>query len=213
MVYGNHRGKVKLHGSGGLCKVFVPAVYPSEYENQPSMIPWCEPAQPLSVTGRDGIGVFQYPDIESTVWVFFEGGDINHPVMFCGTLGSGANFQSGKRIIQTKKYKITIDDNADPAVLIAIDGNVTATINGDLTANVDGDLSATITGSSAITCPTTVITGDVTVVGTISGTTVLGETITASGALTGLSVTAGVLDLGSHVHMVGAVESMGPIEP
>ena len=82
---GNYRGIVKMHGEKGYCKIYFPGVYPSTYESNATILPWAEPAQPLFVGGGISNGVFQYPDIGSTVWGFFEAGNINKPIFFASS--------------------------------------------------------------------------------------------------------------------------------
>lgn len=86
---GFYRGKVIQRSSNkhGLLKIWIPGVYPEEWEDQPSMLPDAEPASPLFAGCNNGNGMFSYPNIGSTVWCFFQNEDQNFPVYFAATYG------------------------------------------------------------------------------------------------------------------------------
>ena len=86
---GFYRGKVVQRSSNkhGLLKIWIPGVYPEEWEDQPSMLPDAEPASPLFAGCNNGNGMFSYPNIGSTVWCFFQNEDQNFPVYFAATYG------------------------------------------------------------------------------------------------------------------------------
>lgn len=86
---GFYRGKVVQRSSNkhGLLKIWIPGVYPDEWEDQPSMLPDAEPASPLFAGCNNGNGMFSYPNIGSTVWCFFQNEDQNFPVYFAATYG------------------------------------------------------------------------------------------------------------------------------
>ena len=103
----------------GRIKIFVYGVYPDSYENVPEKLPWCEPAMSIfggytSNMGNSSVetGICAVPKKNSTVWVFFDGDDINFPVYFAvsqsgeGWLASHEN----QRVIQTEGVKIIIDE-------------------------------------------------------------------------------------------------------
>ena len=86
---GFYRGTVLKHLDNGFCKIWIPGVYPDEwnsYENA-DKLPSAEQASPLSFGANSGSGVFSYPNIGSTVWCFFANDDQNLPVYFAATLG------------------------------------------------------------------------------------------------------------------------------
>ena len=86
---GFYRGTVLKHLSKGFCKIWIPGVYPNEwnsYENA-DKLPSAEQASPLSFGTNSGLGVFSYPNIGSTVWCFFANDDQNLPVYFAASLG------------------------------------------------------------------------------------------------------------------------------
>lgn len=67
----------------GRCKVYVYGVYDEKFkEEKGQYLPWAEPSQPLFCGGHGKNGTFQCPDMDATVWVFFESGDITRPIMF-----------------------------------------------------------------------------------------------------------------------------------
>ena len=88
-LYGFWRGKVLKHLSNGKCKIWIPAVYPKEWNSyeKADLLPDAEQASSLSFGANNGNGVFSYPNINSIVWCFFERGDQNCPVYFASTLG------------------------------------------------------------------------------------------------------------------------------
>lgn len=88
-LLGFYRGKVLKHLSNGFCKIFIPSVYPEEWNNYENAdrLPSAEQASPISFGCNNGLGVFSYPNIGSVVWCFFANGDQNLPVYFASTLG------------------------------------------------------------------------------------------------------------------------------
>lgn len=74
---GFFRGKVvKRSPDGhGYVKVFIPGVYPDNYETDFENLPNAEPAMPLFAGCCNGNGMFSYPNIGTAVWCFFANGD------------------------------------------------------------------------------------------------------------------------------------------
>lgn len=74
---GFYRGTVLKHLSNGKCKIWVPGVYPAEWNSygNADLIPSAEQASPIAFGANHGNGVFSYPNIGSIVWCFFERGD------------------------------------------------------------------------------------------------------------------------------------------
>ena len=100
------RGQIVKHLPAGRVKVFVPGVYPDEFQDQPDRLPDAELASPLMAGGVGGSGVFSYPDVGSVVWCFFMDDDVNYPVVFAQTLGSRqAQIQYGKAASELKNGK------------------------------------------------------------------------------------------------------------
>lgn len=86
---GMYRGIVLKHLSHGFCKIWIPGIYPEEwnsYENA-DMLPSAEQASPISFGTNTGLGIFSYPNIGSVVWCFFANNDQNFPVYFASSLG------------------------------------------------------------------------------------------------------------------------------
>ena len=81
-LFGFYRGKVVKHCKDGFCKVFIPGIYPDEFENNPDALPDAEQASPLFGGGTQGNGMISIPDVNATVWCFFQNGDQNLPVYF-----------------------------------------------------------------------------------------------------------------------------------
>ena len=88
-LFGVYRGKVLKHLSNGFCKIYIPSVYPEEWNNYENAdkLPSAEQAASLFGGTNNGNGVFSYPNISSTVWCFFANNDQNYPVYFASTLG------------------------------------------------------------------------------------------------------------------------------
>ena len=86
---GFYRGTVLKHLSNGFCKIWIPGVYPDEWNSYATAdnLPSAEQASPLSFGANSGSGVFSYPNIGATVWCFFANDDQNCPVYFASTLG------------------------------------------------------------------------------------------------------------------------------
>lgn len=86
-LVGLYRGKVIQHLPHGRLKVYIPAVYPQKWENQPDMLPPAEQLTPLFAGSSQGNGVFSYPNIGSIVMCQFINGDQNYPLVIGATLG------------------------------------------------------------------------------------------------------------------------------
>lgn len=163
MFNGMYRGIVKDHGDNGYCKVFVPSILPREYENTPNKLPWCEPAQPLMMNSSTG-GMFQYPEIGESVWVFFMSGDVNKPVMFATSLGSKFTTTPKKFVIKTDTFIMEVDDTSATTNISINTLNVSAKVNvtGDVDIRGKLTVSGTIDSGADITSGGDVITKKVT---------------------------------------------------
>lgn len=81
--YGNYRGIVVDNNdplTNGRCKINVFGVYD---ELKSGELPWATFADPF-MGGLQGYGSSLIPEVDTHVWVFFEGGDVRHPVYFAG---------------------------------------------------------------------------------------------------------------------------------
>lgn len=162
--YGNYRGIIKKHGTSGLCKIFVPGVYSENFAINIENLPWAEPCQPLFAGGALNNGVFQYPDIDSTVWLFFEAGNINLPRFFATTNASKTKFiediisieyNNLKIILDSKNNKITISTEGSDGI-VEIDASsfivnaINTTVNSTNTNMNAENTNITSTNTSSI---------------------------------------------------------------
>lgn len=118
---GFYRGIVKDNKDPlcqGRVKVYVLGIYPSTFENYPEKLPWAELSMPVFGGGytTKGVsvetGVSSVPRIGAPVWVFFEQGDQNFPIV-AFQINSGPGWISEHRrqhVIATENIKIVIDE-------------------------------------------------------------------------------------------------------
>jgi len=105
--FGKYRGEVVNNIDPlrtGRVQVSVPAVFGSE------RMAWAMPCAPLS---GNGIGIFSVPRMGAHVWVEFEGGDPDYPILAGGFWTTGevpGNGLPTTTIIKTDSVAITIDD-------------------------------------------------------------------------------------------------------
>lgn len=105
--FGKYRGEVVNNVDPlllGRVQVAVPAVFGDQ------RMAWALPCAPLS---GNGIGIFTVPRIGAHVWVEFEGGDPDYPILAGGFWTAGevpGNGLPTTTIIQTDSIRITIDD-------------------------------------------------------------------------------------------------------
>lgn len=78
--YGFYRGVVLQCLNYGFCRIQIPGIL-EPTKGDINTLPLAEPAQSLG-GGRDNNGKFMYPDLNSIVWCFFEGGNLERPVYF-----------------------------------------------------------------------------------------------------------------------------------
>ncbi len=111
----------------GRCKVWVPSVFPEEYQDKPKYLPWAEPAySPFG--GCVETGINSVPAVGAIVWVFFESGSHMSPVYFLSTQGGDNWFaeHSKQHVIKTDSVEVIIDENP------------TATYNGENISSLSG---------------------------------------------------------------------------
>lgn len=84
---GLYRGKVVQHLNAGRLKVFIPGLYPDDWENKPQYLPVCEQCTPLFAGNVDGNGMFSYPNIGTTILCMFANNDQNYPIAIGAILG------------------------------------------------------------------------------------------------------------------------------
>lgn len=84
---GLYRGRVVKHLEHGILKVYIPDIYPSEYESNPDKLPDAEVMVPLFGGNLDFNGVFSYPNVGANVVCQFLNGDQNLPIVVGATQG------------------------------------------------------------------------------------------------------------------------------
>lgn len=86
---GFFKGKVIKHLSFGRCKVWIPGVYPDDWNNfeNADKLPTAEQISPLFGGSNRGNGVFSYPNLGSVVICGFYNEDQNMPFFFGSILG------------------------------------------------------------------------------------------------------------------------------
>lgn len=92
--YGFYRGQVVQCLNNGFCRIRIPNIL-EKLNDDINTLPLAEPAQ--AIGGGSDItlsGTFTYPDINSIVWVFFEGGNLERPVYFATSNVSSPNWAS-----------------------------------------------------------------------------------------------------------------------
>lgn len=159
---GMYRGIVLKHLSRGKCKIWVPGVYPDEWQYPENFdrLPDAEQASPISFGTNEGLGVFSYPNINSIVWVFFQNDDQNMPVYFAAALGgqNAADQWSNVRIkpnvypedayvhkIAVKNSNITIYETGVIKVETTDGRNQSCTLSMDDHGNIIIESTSTIT--------------------------------------------------------------------
>lgn len=124
--YGKYRGKVTNNVDPmnlGRVQVTVPSVYGSD------QLSWAMPCVPYA---GNQVGFFMLPDIHTSVWVEFEGGDPSYPIW------SGCFWENGelptdatspaKKLIKTTGILLKFDDTSgNGGVQLKTDGSVTNT--------------------------------------------------------------------------------------
>jgi hypothetical protein len=133
-------------------------------------LPWAVPMQPVGSGAGAGYGIFSVPEVGSTVFVMFEGGDVYQPV-YIGSAPDGVhglpsekntNYPN-RRIIKTKAGIVVYIDDTDQKIRIThptgkyvemnISGDVIIdaadiTITGSGEINIDGVGDVNITGAT-----------------------------------------------------------------
>lgn len=129
-------------------------------------LPWAVLAPSLFVGSGTSYGVFSVPEINTFVFVFFEAGDINQPIVFAeaptatkGLPDSRLSNYPAKKVLRTKNgVEISIDDSngniaiSSPGQLnIIVTGNVNLVTSGNANIEASGDI--TIKGATVSTNP------------------------------------------------------------
>ena len=170
---GMYRGVVvDNEGTKGRIKV---KIYPMMEGLDVDSLPWAMPAMPVPYGGGT-TGIYALPNVGSTVWVFFEGGDIFSPIYFASAPAGDdwhAEAVNGVLIITTPSgHTLKVDDNKKKVVVA---------ISGDAEVTVAGAAEITVADKADITCGGECkITGDKIKIDGGSGD--------LSGVITGLSI-------------------------
>ena len=142
---GIYRGVVVNNGDPlkrGRCKVFVPGVYPDEFADgwdiktkatAPSgesfygfRLPWAEPMQPLFCGGFAQNGLIQYPDVGTFVWVMFDSGNMQNPVIVGVIPQSEAEFKNDHCLMRYGDMTIDFDRETNTIAIDAPNIKMTA---------------------------------------------------------------------------------------
>ena len=106
-LYGKYRAKVlkiKDPEKRGRIKVMCPKVY-GDYES-----PWCLPCVPFAL---DDGGFYKVPSIDEMVWIEFEEGDSNYPILV------GGLWQESNSPLNSKVY----DEEIDKHLILKTEGH------------------------------------------------------------------------------------------
>lgn len=105
--YGKYRGEVVSNLDPmmqGRVQVTVPAVFGDE------RMAWADPCAPFA---GNGVGFFSLPPVGAQVWVEFEGGDPDHPIVAGGFWGLGEVPGDGlptTTVLKTGSITLTLSD-------------------------------------------------------------------------------------------------------
>ncbi len=91
--YGFYRGIVVQCLNNGFCRIRIPDILECN-DGDINTIPIAEAAQTLGGGGDTNSGTFTYPAVDSIVWCFFEGGNIERPVYFATSNAKSAMWDS-----------------------------------------------------------------------------------------------------------------------
>ena len=129
--HGNYRGMVVSDydpNVKGKVKIYVPGVYPEELAENPSTLPWAEPAMSLfggswtneregdlnSETGVTSIPHSSKMPLEGAqVWVLFEQGNWMRPIYFAACQGGDGwhSEHNNQHVIKTDNVRVRVDEN------------------------------------------------------------------------------------------------------
>lgn len=105
--YGKYRGTVTNVNSDGRIRAYVPAVLGDQKTG------WCMPCVPYA--GKDAAIAF-LPEVDSGVWIEFEGGDVSCPIWtgcYWHTSDIPSSVAANVKVIQTPdKQQIVLDGDA-----------------------------------------------------------------------------------------------------
>lgn len=129
-------------------------------------LPWAVPMQPIGAGAGAGFGVFAVPEVDSLVFVMFEGGDVNQPIVI-GSAPDGvhglpseriSNYPS-RRVLRTKAGIVVYIDDVDISIRVThptgkyieinSSGSVTASVD-DVNIEASGDVNIEASGDVVI---------------------------------------------------------------
>jgi uncharacterized protein involved in type VI secretion and phage assembly len=116
--FGKYRGTVTDVGDDGRIRALVPSVLGEQKTG------WCLPCVPYA--GPD-CGIAFLPEVDSGVWIEFEGGDVSYPIWVGAYWHEGElpkRVKSSVKVIRTKgKQEIVLDDNSPSITITDSNGN------------------------------------------------------------------------------------------
>jgi uncharacterized protein involved in type VI secretion and phage assembly len=116
---GKYRGTVTDVCNDGRIRALVPSVLGDQKTG------WCLPCVPYA--GKD-CGIAFLPEVDSGVWIEFEGGDVSYPIWVGAYWHEGelpTSVKPSVKVIRTKgKQEIVIDDDAHSITISDANGNV-----------------------------------------------------------------------------------------
>jgi len=116
--YGKYRGIVtQVDASTMRIKAKVPAVY-GETESG-----WAMPCVPYA---GDSVGFAFLPEVDSAVWIEFEGGNVSFPIWVGGfwlSQQAPTDAAAAVKVIVTKQHKVLLDDDQDSITIQDSNGN------------------------------------------------------------------------------------------
>lgn len=102
--YGFYRGQVMQCLNNGFCRIRIPNILEctDKAGTDENTLPLAEPAQAIGGGTVDSLtGTFSYPTVNSIVWCFFEGGNLERPVYFATSNVSSPNWN--EIVVPTKQ--------------------------------------------------------------------------------------------------------------
>jgi hypothetical protein len=115
--YGKYRGSVVANDdplSRGRVKVSVPAVLGTD------QFGWAEVCVPYA---GDGVGLFAVPPVGANVWVEFEAGDPDLPILagcFWGDGQAPGTRKPSTKVLKTDGITLTLEDGSDGGLTIEV---------------------------------------------------------------------------------------------
>ncbi len=116
--YGKYRGTVTAVEAGTMrVKAMVPAVLGTQESG------WALPCVPYA---GPGVGIAFLPEVDSGVWIEFEGGDVSYPIWVgCYWRAGEVPAEAGEaaKVIVTKQVTMVLDDDGPGVTLSDSNGN------------------------------------------------------------------------------------------